>query len=110
MTENKQVSINSKDPTYKAIVDKFCDIETNTPLDKRVAVGFYYAMNVLFNLPTGQPKHIQPDEQDFIHDLKTQGFSIGDIALICDRSKSTIFEALNKTNTKQAETIPVIMA
>lgn len=109
MTENKKVIINSKDPTYKTIVETFIQLEKQ-PMDKRVSVGFYYCMNMLFNLPTGQPKHIQPDEADFIKDLNTQGFSIGDIALICDRSKSTIFEALNKAKVKQAEAAPEIVA
>ncbi len=83
-------------PLCHDTVEKVCDIIleiTHRTRDKKKEI---MAWRILYrlNMIEGQPRHIDDWEHAFMSALKIDGWSYGNIAYICDRSKAAIHAKL----------------
>jgi hypothetical protein len=82
--------------TADEIMDFIADIGKDIPNDRQVLVGYLATLERVGNWLHGQTQHVEKSEADYIKLLYKDGFSMGDIALIVDRSKSTIHEVIER--------------
>ncbi len=95
--DSDNIVINKNNQQIKTLMDKFQALEKDVlSKDKRLVLGYYFALNALCHLIDygRQPKQVSNDEREFIKSLEQNGFTLSEIALITDRSKSTIHEVL----------------
>jgi len=78
------------------LVAKSNEITEGVSLSKKEWMMFYRLQMILHYYPSPQPERVGDDEALTINDLKEQhGYSIGELAFIFQRSKSTIHGVLN---------------
>lgn len=81
---------------YTEILNYYLSLDKSLNFNGGVLKNFY-SIFIKLLWRDNQPKRVRAEEQHFIATLRTQGFSIGDIADIVGRSKATIHDALEKT-------------
>ena len=80
------------------------EISEGVSLKKSEWKMFYRLNNILYYYPDPQPKQVCPDEAQEIISLKEQHkYSIGDLAFIFQRSKSTIHQVLKQSGKLDPE-------
>jgi SOS response regulatory protein OraA/RecX len=82
----------------KEILDYYLTLEKELDDSDSAAKNFWKIFVRLLWYPNKQPYRVEKEEADFIGYLRQRDFSMGDIAEIMQRSKSTIQEALTKTS------------
>jgi len=78
---------------HMEVTETYLAEERNIPSDSR---KYFYHVFVKLAWLGEQPPQVNEKELNFIQDLRKQGFSMGDLAFIFDRSKSTIHECLQE--------------
>lgn len=54
---------------------------------------------LVYSYPNGQTEHVDKFEAEDIKDWQKKGYSVGDIAFIFRRSKSTIHDVINRSHS-----------
>jgi hypothetical protein len=79
------------------ILDYYLSLENELDHSGPATKNFYKIFIRLLWYPNAQPKQVAPEESAFLKELRGKGFSIGDIAEIASRSKSTVQDVLSRT-------------
>jgi len=81
---------------HTKILEHYLSLQKSLDYSGGVLKNFYFVfIRLLWN--GEQPKTVSPEETDYIALLRNTGFSIGDIAFIMGRSKSTVHDVLART-------------
>jgi hypothetical protein len=79
------------------ILDYYLSLEKELDHTGSATKNFFKLFVRLLWYPDKQPNHVEKTEGDFIRELRQRDFSIGDIAEIANRSKSTVQDVLSRT-------------
>lgn len=97
MSENKKCEDCEARKYAEGILEYYLSLEKSLDYSGGVLKNFYHVFVKLLWWPSEQPKRVDSAEEGYIVSLRKTGFSIGDIAFIVGRSKSTVHDVLAKT-------------
>lgn len=91
----------TEEKTAEELLEFLSGLAEKIPLNRDMLVGYMIAFNQARFWLHGKTPHVQEGEAEYIRVIYDAGFTIGDLALIMDRSKSTIHAVVNQKGVSE---------